>query len=89
MTLLQMTCTVSNFMLLFAFISDIALKSTKIKEKLKQKEASEQDEPRSRASRSLQLQDFVTTNSYMTFYTVALSYNAFTQALVRPACSFS
>ena len=76
-------------LLLFFFFSDIALKSTRFKEKLKQKEASEQEEPRSRASRSLQLQDFLTTNSYVTFYTVTLSCNAFSQALVRHACFFS
>lgn len=53
---------------------------------MKQKEASEQEEPRSRASRLLQLLDFVITNSYVTFYTVALSCNALIQALVRHAC---
>ena len=55
---------------------------------MKQKEASEQEEPRSRASRLLQLLDFVTTSSYVTFYTVALSCNALIQALVRHACFF-
>ena len=32
---------------------------------MKQKEASEHEEPRSRSSRSLQLFDFVTANSYV------------------------
>lgn len=43
-------------------LSDIALKSTRLQKEMKQKEASEHEEPRSRASRLLQLFDFETAN---------------------------
>ena len=55
---------------------------------MKQKEASEQEDPRSRASRSLQRFDCASAYPYITFALknpVALSRNAYPQALVRHA----